>query len=388
MDKTNFKFPSLWKIVVLLIVIPISWLTIWFLLAVLGHQVGIPMPSVGDTAGFLGSIGSIMGAVFTVGGLIVALVAVLTQIQLQDRVKQEVDKAKLAIEDMFNNKLRVEYEKRIQEQVEGMLAYFQATGTPDLRQAEVLTREALRKYPSLPGIRSTFALKLSSLIKIHFSNLLYQSVIQKATSLATAMHLNQIQSTQVPSTIEAIDWLKEALVNHDDPEGQVSATLALMYGYGEAYDMMLVTLTKALADYPSLVPYFHSPHHFLMLIYSCQKNYTRIKEVINILRLPLPTEQDITATVTNRKPIPSAQFVDWYAVEKLPERNASKVPLKIRIFLVSSPDKPTYASIFKYEQQPYAIPPANASGTADYMETDKLIKKLFAEFIFICQDGL
>jgi len=92
--------------------------------------------------------------------------------------------------------------------------------------------------------------------------------------------------------------------------------------------------------------------------------------------------------VTNRKPIPSAQFVDWYAVEKLPERNASKVPLKIRIFLVSSPDKPTYASIFKYEQQPYAIPPANASGTADYMETDKLIKKLFAEFIFICQDGL
>ena len=219
MDNTNFKFPSLWKIVVLLILIPISWLIIWFLLAIIGHLLGISMPSAGDVTGFLGSIGSIMGAIFTVGGLIIALVAILTQIQLQDRVKQEVDKARQGVEDTFNNKLRVEYEKRIQEQVEGMLAYFQATNTSDLQQAETLTREALRKYPKLPGIRSTFALKLSSWIKNYFTGLLYQSVNFDPDSL-----LNQLpsRSIHVRSTVEAIDWLKEAQMNHDDPEGQVS----------------------------------------------------------------------------------------------------------------------------------------------------------------------
>jgi len=121
------NFPRLWQIVIILIGIPLSWLIIWFLIILIAHSAGLPTPSTAEVSGLLSTLGGLIGAVFTVEGLVVALVAILTQIQLQDRVRQEVEKARQSVEDTFNNELCVEYEKRIQEQVKGMLVFFQAT---------------------------------------------------------------------------------------------------------------------------------------------------------------------------------------------------------------------------------------------------------------------
>jgi len=57
----EFKIPPLWQIVLILIFIPMTWVVLWFLLALLGHVTGIPVPSVADTSALLSIVGSIMG---------------------------------------------------------------------------------------------------------------------------------------------------------------------------------------------------------------------------------------------------------------------------------------------------------------------------------------
>ncbi len=384
------KVPPLWKIFLLLIGIPAGWLIVWFLLALVVHLVGFSLPSVGDANVLLATIGSIMGAIFTVGGLIVALVAVLTQIQLQDRVKQEVDKAKQEVEDTFNNKLRIEYEKRIQDQVEGMLAFFQATSTTDWRQAEALVREALQKYPSLPGMRSYLGLLMSRKVQEYFSGLLVQNVLQKADSFASAMYLHQLRYAEAPPKVEAIDWLKEALEHQDDPEGQVSAALTLMYGFNEAYGKMMNTVQEVRANHPALLSYLQSPNHLMMLIYACNKDQLRIQELMKALDVLPPTEEEVRTAVQKPPTSTNELFVDWYAVELYVEANTSKMPVKIRIFNphIQETINVTNALIFKQGQPPIPRPdyyrePDPSKRVID-LPVDELVKQLFDEFLFLC----
>src|SRR6266849_5109844 len=164
--------PLSWKFVAQVIVIPLAWLVIWFVLVLIAHIFGF---SVSDTGSLLSVIGGAMGAVFAVGGVIVALVSILTQIQLQDRVNLEVSKAKKAVEDKFEKEIRIEYEKRIQEQVKGSLAFFRATDAVNAgnwQQAEALTREALDNYPELQEARSSLAIRMSEQIQKGFSLLI------------------------------------------------------------------------------------------------------------------------------------------------------------------------------------------------------------------------
>lgn len=78
----------------------------------------------GNDGNAISVLGGIMGAIFTAGGIIVALVAVLSQIQLQDRVKQEIDGARQVLREDFNNVLRKEFEQEIHRQVDGLLSFF------------------------------------------------------------------------------------------------------------------------------------------------------------------------------------------------------------------------------------------------------------------------
>jgi len=385
------KVPPLWKIFLLLISIPAGWLIVWFLLVLVMHLVGFSLPSVGDANGLLATIGSIMGAIFTVGGLIVALVAVLTQIQLQDRVKQEVDKAKQEVEDTFNNKLRIEYEKRIQDQVEGMLAFFQATSTTDWRQAEALVREALQKYPSLPGMRSYLGLLLSRKVQEYFSGLLVQNVLQNADSFASAMYLHQLRYAEAPPKVEAIDWLKEALEHQDNPEGQVSAALAFMYGFNEAYGKMLDIIQEVRINYPALLSYLQSPpDHLMMLIYACNKDQLLIQELMKALDVLPPTEEEVCTAIQKPPASTNEQFVDWYAVELNVGANTSKMPVKMRILSPHTQEtvKVTRAIIFKHGQEPiprpdYSREPDPSKRVID-LPVDELVKQLFDEFLFLC----
>ncbi len=119
---------TFWRTIAFVVVIPIAYLLIWTILVIIARASGFSISGAGT---FLSVLGSIMGAIFAVGGLVVALVAILTQIQLRDRVERVVEDAKQSVINKFEQELRGEYEKQIKQQVEGMLAFFQATNAHD-----------------------------------------------------------------------------------------------------------------------------------------------------------------------------------------------------------------------------------------------------------------
>jgi len=352
------NFPRLWQIVLILIGIPLSWLIVWFLIILIAHIAGFPTPPTADVSGLLSTLGGLIGAVFTVGGLVVALVAILTQIQLQDRVRQEVEKAKQAVEDTFNNELRNEYEKRIQEQVEGMLDFFQATDARQWEQAEALARRALQKNPQLTGVRSYMGLRLSSEVKLFFFSQLLPVSLGYTESPATGPLLHQARSKPPPPKLEAIHWLEDALEHNDDPDEQASEALACMYGYSEAYNKMIDILSKL--DEKNRLS-LHDPDSLLMLVYGCGNDIYRINELMKIIRFQLPIEQQVITSASDREPSLRDQFIDWYAIEKSSGVDTSRMTVSIRIFRTSDPSKEIYALVFKKGAQQRKIPPDDPS---------------------------
>src|SRR5258708_19534979 len=158
---------TFWRTVAFVVSIPIAYVVLWSVLLMLGCGLGF---DIRDTGALFSVLGSMMGAIFTVGGLVVALVAILTQIQLRDRVERVVEDAKQSVIDKFEQELRGEYEKQIKQQVEGMLAFFQATNAHDWKLAEKYVTEALQKYPDLPGALSFLGLRVSNAVTLclHF----------------------------------------------------------------------------------------------------------------------------------------------------------------------------------------------------------------------------
>jgi hypothetical protein len=92
--------------------------------------------------------------------------------------------------------------------------------------------------------------------------------------------------------LEAIHWLEEALLYQEDQEGPVTAALALMYGYSDAYDMMIDTIQRAVTINPSLSSYFQLPDNLMMLIYACHK-LASIEEVMRNVDLKLPKFDEV-----------------------------------------------------------------------------------------------
>src|SRR5712692_7639186 len=196
---------TFWRTLAFVVGIPIAYLVIWTILLILARAFGF---SISDAGTLLSVLGSIMGAIFAVGGLVVALVAILTQIQLRDRVEQVVEDAKQSVVNKFEQELRGEYEKQIKQQVEGMLAFFQATNAHDWKQAEKLVTEALQKYPDLPGARSFLGLRVSNEVIKHFYIQLFVGTFGQRENLGgpvTPMHNTQFATVKpAPPKLEAI----------------------------------------------------------------------------------------------------------------------------------------------------------------------------------------
>src|SRR5207245_1577775 len=97
--------------------------------------------------------------------------------------------------------------------------------------------------------------------------------VDEASMYYTSVYSTQFSQLQTePPKLEAVDWLQDALQHQENPEGEVAASLALMYGFSEAYGKMIDALHASLASYPHLVSYFQPPDRLLMLIYACNKD--------------------------------------------------------------------------------------------------------------------
>src|SRR5260221_12174453 len=84
----QLKIPSLRWMLLAFLAVPLVWLSGWLLFA---HFAGISSTSVSELSGLLAAIGGMMGAIFTVGGLVISLVAGLSQSTPLDRAKRGME---------------------------------------------------------------------------------------------------------------------------------------------------------------------------------------------------------------------------------------------------------------------------------------------------------
>ncbi len=238
----------------------------------------------------------------------------------------------------------------------------------------------------MPGARGSLGLSMSNEVQEYFSYQLHPGTsLQALASLGepvTPMYYTQFAYTHpVPPELEAIHWLEEALQYEDYPEGNVTAALALMYGYSDAYDRMIDTLQKARAINSSLISYFQRPDNLMMLIYACH-DLASVEEVMRNVNLKPPQKDEVQralreASDPNNNPYVLAQpYIEWYAVE-LKMGDISRTPVKVRIVF---PNKNglTYAQISKQGQPPIIFPTQTTmSGIIDTLiPVDEILKQL------------
>src|SRR5260221_2077872 len=265
-----------------------------------------------------------MGAVFTVGGLVIALVAVLTQLQLEDRAKR-------VMEDKFNE-LAPQLEEKAIRLVNGRIAFRDAQDAlqrGEWQQAAELAREALQLYPTLPGVRSTVGLSMSRVVEVGFRAELRQ-IVDATEYLHEEMDRLSGQWSYPPRDVLpppkslAIQWLNDAHRSEDDPQGQVSSALALLYGHDRAYDQMIEALNQAVIGNPEQKMSLQTPLHLAMLVYACANDRKKVEAIGEILGYPLPVPEHVVCDDVMQKHSSSPNAgVGWYAME-LPVPGASR----------------------------------------------------------------
>ncbi len=292
------------------------------------------------------------------------------------------EKSKQSVEKKVAQELPSAYDNQIQ-QVVGMLDFREAINARDWRRAE----KVLQKYPNLPEARSSLGLSMSKEVREYFFYQLHPGtspqVLESLGGSVTPMYYTQFaQTPPVPPKLEAIHWLEEALQYEDDPEGNVTASLALMYGYNEVYDRMIDTIKKARTINSSLISCFQHPDNLMMLIYACH-NLASVKEVMRNVNLKLPQKDEVQQAIREasdpkNNPYALAQpYIEWYAVELLRRGKTSKMPVTVRIVFPNK-NGMTYAQVSLLSQASVTIPEqTSTTGIVDTLiPVEDILKRL------------
>lgn len=373
--------PSPRTLLIVAIAGPAVWLFIWLLISLIP---GTPRQSTGELSALLATIGGIMGAIFTVGGLILALVAVLSQITLEDRAKR-------VLEEKFNE-LAPELEKRADRRIAGRIAFRdaqQALNEQAWDAAEALANEALANYPSLPEVRSTVALAMYAAVEQRFRMTLegIQDPMAPLYRVETAFLSRAPQPPELrePPIAQTVEWLSEAWRHQDNPEGAISAARALVYAITSAYDKMLDAIRESLSfGKERFIAYFTTSLHLGMLAYACDNDPDRIKLVGTLLDIELPAGKDTVVASIKRADYRATKqdFIDWYAAERDYGPHPSRYVAVVRFFQLRDAERGmlAQAGIMRQGTAPVMIP----SGTEQYLPIGELVTQLTEQYYFLC----
>jgi hypothetical protein len=414
-EQNNFMFrPLRWPVIILLALllgIPIVWLLI-------AKLAGASISSISDFSGLLAIVGGVMGAIFTVGGLVIALVAILTQLSLQDRTQRAIELAtdeirkdletkyeqallkatnekipeyaRDILEAKYQQDLRPDLEQRVDKQIQAHIAFHdaqEAVEAYDWFRAEDRTLYTLWLYPvrEAPGL---LGVKMSDVLITYFEQ----------THLGTVFSSNQIlvgnSMYPIPNQEWAIRWLEQSRANgvfrvRGALEGEVQAKLALMYGSRcqyKDYEKMLTVMQEALQQAEEWwKDRFREPGNLIMLVHGCKNEPDQRREVQhvgNLLDLSLPvSEEDV------RSSVPSAnRTINWLVMGRGREWIDGEI----------KPNFPISLGIDGHDEEGIRVARASCvipqQGTnqslnipaSGYLPADQLITELMRRFFFIC----
>ncbi len=350
-----------------LVVVPAAWL-------LLAHVAGLRIGSTQDPLALVVGLGSVMGAIFTVGGLVVALAAVLTVLTVENRVTQA-----------FNAQLP-DLQRRADRQITGYITLLRADQAADWATAQTLTEDALEEYPDLPGARSALGLRMADEVIAFFT-------IEHGTSVTDTASEFAPLSLGRPPLDDAVDWLQRALDRHDDAGGWVSTALVLMYGAQRRYDPMMRALQRIGGDSAALA-HLRQPRHLIMLAHACANDAERVRQLGDALGLHLPVPRDtvlgsiVTLDIAHpTAPHSHSPCVECYVLgrpDAWGSTDLTRFPRLVRIFVSATGQgdreaQPTIPGAFLEARQDYF-------SRADRAPADGIVTDLDAWFLFITAD--
>ena len=286
--------------------------------------VGIMRPAdAGQTGALFATIGGVMGAIFTVGGLVIGLTSLVTLLTIDDRAKRAFDERFVAMRPALEKltDARVQSHLLLRDAQRTLDAMFldasrqpyevvqhidRARSAKQWAEAERLVSEALRLYPDLPGGRRMLGLRLRDLAVSRI----------KGGAHASRYWLNADGLGDLSSP--AIHWLQDAAGHGEDGDRQVSVALAGMYGVARRYDTMLDTIKRAVADDPAMRPAFRSPDSLTLLAQACEAEADQeraLRQLGDLLNLPLPAQQaEFFYSIVNRPDVHTGAY--WLALAR------------------------------------------------------------------------
>jgi len=367
---------------ILLVVIaaPVAWL-------IGARVVGIRLTSPQDPLGLVASLGGVMGAIFTAGGLVVALAAVVTLLSVRQQVQAILDAqsrdltARFAQQDM-------EIRRQTDGQIQGYITLQQARDAPDWRSAELLTDQALHQYPQLPGARSALGIRLIADVARYAQQ-------QRALS-REELPLSSFAGSRMadPPLAQAYQRLHAALEYGDDPAGQVSAALALIFGALGEYDRMIEAMTRSLTMNEGMGDYLRSPNHLILLANACQGNEECLASLGVKLGLTLPVPIDDVASAIDAIPRTGVmQHVDWSVIARSPawttgtSLQAQLLPV-VYFSLIGDQRGPPLGPAGPTISAFYRRPADRSIGNVPAAPTMDVVRAIAREFHFVCPSPL
>jgi hypothetical protein len=272
-----------------MIAIPIIWIK-------LANVAGIRFGTSTDPFQFLTSIAAIMGTVFVVGGLIIALTAVITLFDVERRIEQRVE---ALIPDL---------ERRADKQIQAHILVRQAEA-PSSTWQETLAQceQALRDYPAVTGARRAVARQTSKVVlgsfQWHHGYLSNESAVYAATTR---------QNLPID---EAIRWLEDAIDQHEDTHNELLTQLALMYAIRARRSKVLEILPMIRRDMPQR-NYLAAPGQLIALIHACA-TVNEVQKLGEALGTQLPLSINaVRASLSHLSYENGPTDRQWWAIER------------------------------------------------------------------------
>ena len=243
-------------------------------------------------------LGAIMGAIFTAGGLIVAIVSVYTMASIEKVTQQAVEPVLAAIPDQIDSRIRRFLEAygihaRAQDAANAGGGY----PTERLRAIDHLVHKALGLEPSLSGIYA-FAGRTHY---IAAAMMYWRDRVPEQFDNGYPLPARD----EFPAIlVKAAAWLTQALDRCDGDTGEIAAELAEVHGMMHAScDDAIGYVVRANSE-SRILP---SGPRGLMMLFGCCRHESDLLELARVLDLDAPlTIPQIEALLLEHQPDPSA----------------------------------------------------------------------------------
>lgn len=370
--KHVLRYPS-WPIILVLFAILIAAPILWLVAA---RATGLQLAPSHDPLGLLAVIGGVMGAIFVVGGLVIALASLITLTSIQREVQEQL------------RELMPDIQHQADRQIKAYVYWVESARTNDWRVAERMVRYALKQYPDLEEARFDFGTRLAREVHDYF----YAAHGDREGMAPT---FSSMQSISPPVT-EAIQWLSQA-IDHGAPEAPLSfADLSLMYGVNQRYDKMLSALKRSVRADSSCRDYLGRSDRLIMLVAGCihplPEGLERLRQVGKQLSVELPVSIDVVRQSIDEVDVHTGRaFVGWFVLpnpDHWGDQATSAFPELLRFFILESEGRRLvqmrrYTGGLPRELDP---PPPATGAAAPFTEIDVLLVRMAAKYLFVCID--